>query len=285
MKKRFKSYQMTDTLPSGQIIMVYGELWEDGKIDGLAVFPCKFTRDGKTVLEYETKNTTSLLFSHPYSRTKHFNMGWAICNPEDKFDENVGRELCKKRFRKSDITTQCGTFLTKDVIYAILANEIIYIKSNLGKFLKKDTPRPAVSNVEKKLNIKKMNEVLDNEEPKFTEVTDGAECPPPVKIEPGLFVMMKDEKTESGPMHAIGKVRSIDEKTDTVVFDFEYAYTDNGANRYVEYDFGGYGIKDYLSDVDHVATPKEVATALAFMKNHDNLVWDENRKRLVNVKD
>lgn len=276
---------MIDTIAeTGHIIMVYGELWEDGKIDGLAVFPCKFTRDGKTVLEYEDKNTTSLLFSHPYSRTKHFNMGWAICNPEDKFDENVGIELCKKRFRKNDLTTQCGTFLTKDMIYAILANEIIYIKNNLDKFGKKGAFRPEVTNVEKKLNIKKMNEVLENKEPKHSDEKNVAMCPPPVKIEPGLFVMMKDEKTESGPMHTIGKVRSIDEKTDTVVFDFEYAYTDNGANRYVEYDFGGYGIKDYLSDVDHVATPKEVANALAFMKNHDNLVWCEADKKLVTAK-
>lgn len=272
---------MIDTIAeTGHIIMVYGELWEDGKIDGLAVFPCKFTRDGKTVLEYEDKNTTSLLFSHPYSRTKHFNMGWAICNPEDKFDENVGIELCKKRFRKNDLTTQCGTFLTKDMIYAILANEILYIKNNLDKFGKKGTFRPEVPNVEKKLNIKKMNEVLENKEPKHSDEKNAATRPQHEEIEPGLFVMLKDEDN----MHAIGKIRSIDKKSKTAVLDFEYGYTDDGKNRYVVSDYGGKGIVESLSEIDHVATPKEVSNALSLMKNFDNLAWCEADKKLVAVK-
>ena len=160
MKKKFRTYQLVETLKNGYTVVVYGELWEDGKIDGVAVFPCKFTRDGKTVMEYDMKNSTSLWLKKPYARTKHFNMGWAICSPNDEFDLEKGIELCKKRFQKHDMATQCGKFLTESMIYAILGNEIRYIENHWKKYVKYErfSPRRIA---ERKLNVVKTNRTLE----------------------------------------------------------------------------------------------------------------------------
>ena len=278
MKKRLKTFPLVRTLDNGFTVVVYGELWEDGKVDGIAVFPCKFTRDGKTVMEYDTKNNTSLWLKNPYSRTKHFNMGWAICNPDDEFDIEKGIEICKKRFRKNDLTTQCGTFLTEDMIYAILNNEIRYIENHWDKYVKYGQFKPSEV-AEKKLNIKKTNDILN--EVVTEKEPESVDEKAPLKIEPGIFVMLKDENNDT---HVIGKVKSVDEKKDTVLFYFVYTYFDNG--RSLEYGYGDkfVGVEEYLHLVDHVATPKEVVEALGHMKQYEGVVWDENKKKIVSVR-
>ena len=65
-------------------------------------------------------------------------MGWAICSPQDTYDEKAGIELCKKRFRKSPLTAKTGLFLTNDMVNAILDNEVNYIKAHWGKFVPND---------------------------------------------------------------------------------------------------------------------------------------------------
>lgn len=135
MKKKFKAFEKIETLPNRSVVMVYGELWEDGYVNGVAVFPCKFSRDGRQVMEYDFSNSTSLHLSKPYSRTKYFNMGWAICAREDKFDHDKGVEICKRRFHDEPLTTQSGTFLTPDMITAIIANEVEYIKKHWEKYV------------------------------------------------------------------------------------------------------------------------------------------------------
>lgn len=106
-------------------IFVYGELTEKRKRNEINVSGVKYSiGDGKL---YENGLT---LYPEDTckNRTKTFNMGWAICQPVDKFDFNKGVKIAKGRFSKHPIETRDGRFLTNDMIHAILVNEAKYIK-------------------------------------------------------------------------------------------------------------------------------------------------------------
>ena len=137
MKKKTKTYfrKRSVTFYGKQyLVQVYGELFEDGSVNGLCVLPVHLTRDGKQILGTDIRNSSLFTLGRPYARTKSFNMGWAILTPEDTFDEKVGIELCKKRFSVSPIYTQSGNFLTDDMINAIMENELNFIAKNFHKF-------------------------------------------------------------------------------------------------------------------------------------------------------
>lgn len=133
MKKSLKTFSSVDKY-NGYTILIYGELWEEGYIDGMIVQRAKFSKDGRKVMDLSMDHE-GILLNRPYTRTRYFNMGWAICSPEDKFDENIGIEICKRRFRKSPLRTETGLFLTKDMVQALIENEIKYIKSHWSKFV------------------------------------------------------------------------------------------------------------------------------------------------------
>lgn len=134
--KKTKSYQLVSAkVNGGYTIMVYGELTEDTTVSGYVITPVEFSRNGERVMEVSAENVKSLLTGKPYAKTKKFNMGWAVCSPLDVFSEEKGIEICKSRFHSSPLTTQSGTFLTNDMIYAILRNEIEYIKSHWDEFV------------------------------------------------------------------------------------------------------------------------------------------------------
>lgn len=135
MKKKFKTFEKIAVCSDGRTAMVYGELCENGYVDGVAMFPAKFSRDGKNVVEYNVPLGVYTLTGRKYARTKSFNMGWAICSPEDKFNRDEGVKICKRRFRKTPLTTTSGTFLTNDMIEAIVSNELKYIIDNIHKFV------------------------------------------------------------------------------------------------------------------------------------------------------
>ena len=136
MKKRRKSYLKTGSAYAGNgrivTILVYGELWETETVDGIYVQRIGLSRDGKRIIERGSGSVGVL--GAPYSKTKYFNMGWAICSPDDEYNEEIGIEIAKSRFLKSPLSTQSGTFLTNDMIDAILDNEIRFMQNNLSKF-------------------------------------------------------------------------------------------------------------------------------------------------------
>lgn len=136
MKKRRKTYLKTGHAYVGNgrnaTILVYGELWETETVDGIFVQRVGLSRDGKRIIECGSGSVGVL--GAPYAKTKYFNMGWAICSPDDEYNEETGIKIAKSRFLKSPLSTQSGTFLTNDMIDAILDNEIRFIQNNLSKF-------------------------------------------------------------------------------------------------------------------------------------------------------
>lgn len=136
MKKRRKTYLKTGHAYVGNgrnaTILVYGELWETETVDGIFVQRVGLSRDGKRIIECGSGSVGVL--GAPYAKTKYFNMGWAICSPDDEYNEEIGIKIAKSRFLKSPLSTQSGTFLTNDMIDAILDNEIRFIQNNLNKF-------------------------------------------------------------------------------------------------------------------------------------------------------
>ena len=65
-------------------------------------------------------------------------VGYSICHPNDKFDEDKGIAYAKKRIKNNEglgtLTTSNATMLTKDLIEAILLCKLNYITHNLDKF-------------------------------------------------------------------------------------------------------------------------------------------------------
>lgn len=66
-------------------------------------------------------------------------VGVAICNPYDKFDEEIGIKLAKKRIEKGEdsgtVETNDVTMLTKDLILAELQCKLDFITKNIDKYI------------------------------------------------------------------------------------------------------------------------------------------------------
>lgn len=66
-------------------------------------------------------------------------VGVAICNPADKFDEEIGIKLAKKRIEKGEdsgtVETNDVTMLTKDLILAELQCKLDFITKNIDKYI------------------------------------------------------------------------------------------------------------------------------------------------------
>lgn len=126
------------TLNNGEkcTVFVYGELNESGLIDGFVLSRVAMTRKGHVIREegdeyiYWTADDNAT-----HAPVKVFNMGYAICNEQDEFDENVGKRIAKRRFAKSPMKTQNGNFLTIDMCEAIVNNEAKYIAEHINNFV------------------------------------------------------------------------------------------------------------------------------------------------------
>lgn len=136
MNKKVKSYYHYESVTSGDgsshTVLVYGEVSEDKFISGFA--PVTFTRKGRIIKSVGEPVIVNSEFRSP---VKKFNMGFAICNSSDTFDVNTGIKVAKKRFAKSPMTTQNSSFLTEDMLKAIVDNELNYILNNIDHFLAK----------------------------------------------------------------------------------------------------------------------------------------------------
>lgn len=120
-------------------IMVMGSICETKEISGFYVLPVTFNGKNKKIRNIEfDKHVTIPGFNQYYAKTKTFNMGWAICNGDDKFSTEVGETICRRRYSKSPMVTQNGRFLTKDMCQAIVNNEVKYIEEHIADFLPKD---------------------------------------------------------------------------------------------------------------------------------------------------
>ena len=140
MKKKFKSIlkkdMYVDESKNAHVIMVYGELEEDEVREGIAIARVKSSRDGKILMGEPVLETIIDNESGVYGSEKRFNMGWAICSEADmdKFSDEEGIRICKKRFAKSPLRTRNGNFLTLDMVNAIVDNEVKFIKEHFDKF-------------------------------------------------------------------------------------------------------------------------------------------------------
>ena len=66
-------------------------------------------------------------------------LGVAICHPSDKFDEEVGVEIAKKRIEQGNdigsIETSNVTMLTEDAVFGELMVKLNHILSNIDEYL------------------------------------------------------------------------------------------------------------------------------------------------------
>ena len=261
MKKSFKKFLKVRKY-NGYTIMVYGERWEEGYIDGMIIQRAKFSKDGRKVMDLSTDHE-EILLNRPYTRTRYFNMGWAICSPEDKFDETVGIELCKKRFRKSPLKTETGLFLTEDMINALLENEINYIEKNWSKFVHSNENTQNENDEQVKSEFEKTNNCEEKVEKKVND--DGT------NVEPGMHVRLLGE--DDGRV-TIAHVKDVDDKN--IYFSwiakyghgfFSFNYSNGAASLSVPKDTKLRKAKEY-----------EVVTALKIIENNTTVKWD-GRKR------
>lgn len=270
MKKKFRSYYYTDKLDNGSIVFIYGELWEDGLIDAINIFPCKCSRDGKSLQYFEGYDfSKTVLLQEPYTRTKYFNMGWAICCAEDKFDRETGIEICRRRFRKYPLTSHSGTFLTTDMVKALLKNEADYIKAHQDKFIKSPSKEYKTElNEEPDSVIQTSNKEHLDEEQRTEESFVGK------------FVILKSDPDRI----FIGRVHHTEEEK--IYFNFIFGY--GGTNGYhfneLYYNEGG---RKYIclstECVDHIATSLEVKEALGKLSESKGLRWSYDENRLIPI--
>lgn len=248
MKKRFKPFEIIKEYNSSKI-MVYGELWEDEFLDGVAVYPCKFTKDGRQVMEFNGKKAQSLLFDHPHTRTKHFNMGWAICGKFDKFDHDTGVEICKKRFRKDPLTTKCGTLLTNDMIEALLKSEVQYIINHWGKYCGIDTEK---HNKKRELSIDETESPIYNAAEKFIFLKDGT------------FALVKTVDAENRTFSCYFKFKADDGK-------YEIMESTLYSTSWLVYNF---------DDFSRIASVSEVVETFKLIHEVFGYTWNFTDKRL-----
>ena len=135
--------KVTDSRGNVYTILVYGEVTEVKALDGIEVRRVRFRHGDNKVVD----NGESLFYplGENCSPSKELNFGWAICNPNDAFDENVGIEICKKRFSKAPIKTQDCRFLKEDMVLAILNQTAEYVANNEFK--------TALEHIEADLNV------------------------------------------------------------------------------------------------------------------------------------
>jgi len=284
MKKSVKNFKLTENY-KGHIILVYGELWEEGYVDGIVIRRAKFSKDGRKVMD-ESVTSEDILLNRPYTRTRYFNMGWAICTPDDKYNEQYGIELCKRRFRKSPLKTETGLFLTKDMVHALLRNEIHYIENNWKKFAPKskdiedngyDVNKEPVTGINKepvnrfpKFHCdKKWTSIRNKKGENNIPVENGENKNDFQKFKPGDYVRIFKPEIEGWPV-TIGCVKSVDEKNVYLSWVVKHG-VENGVE-YSSYNRIS-GLKSLYYNKKYVqrASKSEANRALNYIQN---LTWD-----------
>ena len=109
--------------PTDRTIMVVGE-WTKTKVHSV-----NFIEEGEKLIQEP-------ISFHQYTLT----LGKSICQAEDKFDHDFGKNLAVSRIKHGDsigsITTNSYSMLTPDACEAILMNKAKYIANHIEKFIK-----------------------------------------------------------------------------------------------------------------------------------------------------
>ena len=135
IKNKYYNYrEVVDSNGVSHTVLVYGEVCENNDLTGYA--PVTFTRKGRVVKSVGTPCIVDE-WSKFHSPLRQFNMGFAICNSSDKFNLVSGIKIAKRRFAKSPLSTQNGSFLNIDMVCSIVDNELDYICQHIEKFMKR----------------------------------------------------------------------------------------------------------------------------------------------------
>ena len=87
-----------------------------------------------------TKNVEGKLVYETKQPIRKLTYAYSICHPDDKFDEQTGINIAKRRIKSSpmgELTTKYVTSLCKDQIELILFGELKFILDNIDMFLDK----------------------------------------------------------------------------------------------------------------------------------------------------
>ena len=105
----------------------------DVKLDANDI-PIFVDRNGNEV----KTNDISINFKEKRS-SRELEIGESICHPPDKFDEEVGVRIAKRRIKNGDIIGTLNTndlsMLTQDGVYAELLVKLNHIKDNIEKYI------------------------------------------------------------------------------------------------------------------------------------------------------
>ena len=163
---KIKTYSVTKDVTDsmGRIykIFVYGEVTEENALDGVELCRVRYQHGSGEVVARE-KEKLILPLGDNCSPTKKLNFGYAICAPEDDFNEEKGIEVAKKRFSRAPITTQDCRFLKKDMVEAILNQTAEYVATHEFKeTLKKKAQRERIFNNFRDGEIVKIGTAFDD---------------------------------------------------------------------------------------------------------------------------
>ena len=131
---KIKTYSVTKDVADsmGRIykIFVYGEVTEENALEGVEIRRVNYQHRSGKVVSANDKGAFILPLGDNCSPVKKLNFGYAICAPEDGFDENKGIAVARKRFSKAPLTTQDCRFLKKDMVEAILNQTAEYVATH-----------------------------------------------------------------------------------------------------------------------------------------------------------
>ena len=135
---KVKSYSVTRPVKDNDgnvyTIFVYGEVTEEKLLDGIEVRRVKYNHwTGERATSED--NFTIYPLGDNCSPTKTFNYGYAICSPEDEFDEKIGIEVARRRFSKSPIRTQDCRFLKKGMVHPVKQKQMIKRENDILRVL------------------------------------------------------------------------------------------------------------------------------------------------------
>ena len=134
-----KEYVITRDLEDGRRIMVVGVLSQTTYQHRLKVVETLNTKGGEEILEFgAVANVPMTIFGNSKGICKRLFIGWSIADKADveseKWNEEIGKQIAYRRFGRP-LETYNFTFLNEDMVNAILNNEILYISTNIEKYV------------------------------------------------------------------------------------------------------------------------------------------------------
>lgn len=119
------------------VVTILGELTKTSEVN-------THIEETKLVCEDGTPTNKVATVITPYRQLKRtLKLSFSICNPEDTFNEEVGKTVAKRRIKHGDIigsvTSNNITMLNDDQCNWILFGELKYITQNIDKYLPENT--------------------------------------------------------------------------------------------------------------------------------------------------